>query len=129
MQRWTDRTTVPRAQRRIAVVAALAIMSGGSALAFQCPAPERLTRPGLLKETPTQLRVASNLLASGDEQNRIGVIASDLRVRYPGVEKAEIVNYLMEAYCPLVSRMDNLGEREKQARMDQFTSEVARIVY
>jgi hypothetical protein len=35
----------------------------------------------------------------------------------------------MEAYCPLVSRMDNLGEREKQARMDQFTSEVARIVY
>jgi hypothetical protein len=54
---------------------------------------------------------------------------ADLRARYPGVENAEIVNYLATAYCPVVARMTGLGDREKQARVDRFVSEVAREVY
>jgi hypothetical protein len=99
------------------------------AFAVECPAPHPLTRPGVIKETPAQVHALSTLLASGDAENRIDVTVSDLRARYPGVENAEIVNYLVSAYCPVVERMTGLGEQERQARVDRFVSEVSRAVY
>ena len=84
-------------------------------LALQCPASQPLARPGIIKETRTQTQVVATLLATGDDANRIRVIVDDLRARYPGVENAEIVNYLMAAYCPVVAQLSGLGEQEKQA--------------
>jgi hypothetical protein len=101
----------------------------GPALALDCPAPQPLTRPGVLKETSTQIAVASTLLATGDDANRIAVLVTDLRARYQGVENAEIVNYLMTAYCPIVAKLSGLGEGEKRARMDQFVSQLTQTVY
>ena len=99
------------------------------ALALECPAANPLSRPGVIKETPAQIHALSSLLASGDAENRVGVTVADLRSRYPGVENAEIVNYLVTAYCRVVARMTGLGDGEKQARVDRFVSEVARDVY
>jgi hypothetical protein len=97
--------------------------------ALECPAPQPLTRPGVLRETPAQIAGMSNLLATGDVSNRVTVIVRDLRARYPGVENAELMNYLMAAYCPIVARLSGLGETEKQARMDSFVSQITQLIY
>lgn len=125
-----------RSTKRLAGGATHAIMIAGlvsalamPAAALQCPAPQPLARPGILKETPTQTQVVATLLATGDDANRIRVIVNDLRARYPGVENAEIVNYLMAAYCPVVAQLSGLGEQEKQARLDRFVAQLSQIVY
>jgi hypothetical protein len=117
-------------------VLARTVLSAGSllaprtaVLALQCPASQPLARPGIIKETRTQTQVVATLLATGDDANRIRVIVDDLRARYPGVENAEIVNYLMAAYCPVVAQLSGLGEQEKQARMDRFVTQLSQIIY
>jgi hypothetical protein len=97
--------------------------------ALECPAPRTLTRPAVLRETPAQISAMSDLLATGDTSNRVQVIVADLRARYPSIENAELVNYLMAAYCPIVARLSGLGEAEKQARMDNFVSQIAQLIY
>jgi hypothetical protein len=92
--------------------------------ALECPAPQPLSRPGVLRETQTQTQYVADLLATGDDDNRIRVIVNDLRARYPSVENAELVNYLMAAYCEIVARLSGLGEQEKQARMDHFVTQL-----
>ena len=129
MRHWrVDSRTMARTVWQAAILAALGLATVEPAAALECPVPQPLTRPGILKETKAQTRMVSNLLATGDTGNRVGVIVSDLRARYPGVENTEIVNYLMAAYCPLVAQLTGLGEREKQARMDRFTNQMMRIV-
>jgi hypothetical protein len=59
---------------------------------------------------------------------QIRVVVRDLRARYPGVENAELINYLMAAYCSGVAQLTGLGEQEKQARMDRFVSQLAQII-
>jgi hypothetical protein len=112
----------------------LLLLAASQALAFsahalECPVPKPLTRPGVLRETPAQVAGVSNLLATGDVGNRATIIAADLRARYPGVENAELVNYLMAAYCPIVARLPGLSEVEWRARMDAFVSRLARLIY
>ncbi len=109
----------------IAIVAALA----GPAFALECPVPQPLTRPGILQETPAQITTLSNLLAGGDVGNTIPVIVADLRARYPGIENAEIINYLMAAYCPIVAQLSGLTDQQKQAQMDQFTRQLVQLIY
>ncbi|HKD74114.1 MAG TPA: hypothetical protein VKB76_01410 [Ktedonobacterales bacterium] len=99
------------------------------ALALECPEPQALAGPGILKETPAQTQRIADLLATGDDDNRIRIIADDLRARYPGVQNAEIANYLMAAYCPVVAKMSGVSEQEMQARMDRFVSQLSRIIY
>jgi hypothetical protein len=114
---------------RFAIIATFLQVTLSSASALECPAPQPLTRPGILKETPTQIHALSNLLESGDGENRIALTVADLRARYPGIENAEIVNYLMTAECPVVAKLERLGEQEKRARLDRFAGETAKIVY
>jgi hypothetical protein len=57
------------------------------------------------------------------------LVVSDLRARYPGVENAEIMNYLMTAYCRVVARLSGLDNQGQQARMDGFASQLSQIIY
>jgi hypothetical protein len=100
----------------------------GSACAFQCPAPQPLSRPGVLKESDAALSELTAMLASGDAENQERVAIDDLRRRYPGIENAEIANYLMTAYCPLVGRLSGLSDAEKQARIDTFMSRSQQMI-
>ncbi len=99
------------------------------ARAFECPAPETLTRPGVLKETRRQIADLTSVLASGDASNHMPAIVADLRRRYPGVKNAEVANYLLTAYCPAIARLSGLSEAEKQQRLDRFASHMRLIVY
>jgi hypothetical protein len=113
----------------IAAVAALAVGVSWPALAIECPAAQPLTRPGILRETPRQIVGMSNQLAAGDLAGRLPLIVSDLQSRYPGVEGAEVINYLTTAYCPVVASIPDLDEAEQQARMDQFVRLLVQIIY
>ncbi len=99
-----------------------------SAGAFECPAPQDQHGPGLLGETPAQVHGTASLLASGDAGNRVPEIVADLRKRHPGVQNAEIMNYLVAAYCPVVARLSGLGDAEKQSQVDQFAEQAGQVV-
>jgi hypothetical protein len=112
-----------------AVAVASVLVPSAEALALECPAPHALTRPGVLKETPVQTQRVADLLATGDDENRIRIIVNDLRARYPGVENAELVNYLMAADCSGIAQVRVLEEQEKKAQMDRFVRQLDRIIY
>jgi hypothetical protein len=104
----------------------LGIASQASAL--ECPASQKLSRPGVLKETPTQIAVAMKLLESAPFNVTVPLIEADLRARYPGVENAVIVNYIVTAYCPVVSDM-KVSDADKQARMSRFAEDLLAMTY
>jgi len=101
----------------------------GPALAFDCPVAQPQAKPGILKETPAQIAAVGKQLASGDTNNAIAATTADLRMRYPGVERAELVNYLMTAYCPAVAANPKLSDSQKRSAVDAFASQVMRQVY
>jgi len=53
------------------------------------------------------------------------ILASDIRVS----RTAEIENYLVTAYCPVVAKLDGLSVAEQQARVDRFAREASVAVY
>jgi hypothetical protein len=95
---------------------------------FLCPETHAATTNAALQETPEQLASATNALKSPELGNAIRVIAGDLRKKYPNAGTADIVNYMLTAYCPLVAAKGGLGADEKQAEMDRFSSQVFQIL-
>jgi hypothetical protein len=91
----------------------------GSAMAFECPAPQA-SSPFVLKETQQQQNQLSQLLASGDVENRLGEIVTDLRQRHPEASRVEIVNYLVAAYCPAVAAMPGVSDDTKTQKVRRF---------
>ncbi len=113
-----------------AIIVALGFCSPmpASAQAFECPAPQDQHDPGALKETRAQVRRTARLLGSGDAGNRVPEIVTRLRHRHPGVQNAELLNYLVTAYCPVVDRMSGLGDAEKKSRLDRFASQASHVI-
>ena len=113
----------------------LLALSLGAAFAFlaaarswECPTPQDVSGPGVLRETPAQIQRTANLLASGDAGNRVPEIVADLRKRHPGVRNAALVNYLVTAYCPVVTRLSGLSDAEKRSRVDRFATQAIHVV-
>lgn len=111
---------------RVAAVLALALAALPAA-ALDCPVAQPNAAPGVIRETPAQIDRLANLLGSGDAANRVPDIVRDLRQRYPAAGSAEIVNFLVTAYCPVVNLASGLGDAEKQARLMAFSSSVFSI--
>ena len=115
--------------RVVTLAAAVLAVSAFPALALDCPKPQPTAKPGILKETPAQMTAVGKRLAGGDTFNAIASAAADLRIRYPGVESAEVVNYLVTAYCPAVAADSKLSEAQKKSAVDGFAAQVMRQVY
>ncbi len=116
-----------RANFLLALSAAVAL--AGSAVALECPRPQPLAKPGVLAETPADIATLSTALAGGHEQEKIHQIVDGLRQEHPGVEPAEIMNYLIAAYCPVAAKAAGLTEAQKQTMVDQFVIEARSIVF
>jgi hypothetical protein len=120
--------TVNGAGRAIAG-ATLLICAGAPAHALDCPWPQPAGRPGVIAQTPDQIRELSKVFVAGGESARIPVIIADVRKRHPDAEAATIVNYLITAYCPVVQDMANLSEKDKAAKLDAFSAQVLKYLY
>jgi hypothetical protein len=118
----------PRATWAAPLALATWLGMASQASALECPAPQTLSRPGVLKETPTQVAVVAKLLESAPPNVTVPLIEADLRARYPGVENAEIVNYVITAYCPVVNDM-RVSDADKQARMSRFAHDLMAMIY
>lgn len=115
-------------QRRLAGCLALAVLGfGSSAFAFECPKPQPTSAYGL-NESKQEQQQLSQLLASGDMENRLGDVVADLRKKYPQVPRFEIVNYLVGAYCPAVKAMPNISDEAKTQKVEQFSETVFDLV-
>src|SRR5271165_5179745 len=118
---------------RAARCALITLLAGASlvvpAFAIECPTPQPLAKPGVLMETSAQIEATGKMLSSGDVGQETQAVIADLRRRYPQVENAEIANYLITAYCPVISQTPATSEPEKSARMDQFVSQLMQKLY
>lgn len=94
-----------------------------------CPMPQETSRPGVLKEMPDQIAETGKVLASGNGIKRVPEVVADLRKRYPGVSDAELVNYLVTAYCPQVAKLDRLSAGEQRAMVSLFARQASMAVY
>ena len=99
-----------------------------AAQSWECPMPQDVHGPGVLMETSAQIQRTADLLASGDAGNRVPGIVADLRERHPGVRNAELMNYLVTAYCPVVARLSGLSDAEKRSRVDRFATQVSHVI-
>ena len=100
-----------------------------AAQSMDCPTPQPVRGPGVMKETPVQMAETGSFLASGDSVNRVPEVAADLRKRYPGVSDAEIQNYVVSAYCPVAAKLNGLSVAEQRARMDRFAHQASVAIY
>jgi hypothetical protein len=94
-----------------------------------CPEIQSRTTQMALKETAADVARASAALSGPEPENAIRSIAADLKRRYPHADSAEIVNYLLTAYCPLVKEERGLDDRQRRARMDRFSTQVYALVH
>lgn len=119
----------PRALWAASFLLAACIGYAPVARALECPVPQKLSRPGILKETPTQIAVVGAFLASDESAKTVPLVEADLRARYPGVENAEVINYIVTAYCPVVNAMSGLSDADKKARLSRFVTDLDLMTY
>jgi hypothetical protein len=94
------------------------------AAAFECPEPHASTGAGVIQESQAEIDRLSAMLRGGDLDNRIEVIARDLRDKYAGADKTELTNFMVGAYCPVVAEDAGLSDSEKDARLTAFSQQV-----
>lgn len=102
-------------------VSGLGILAGSPARALECPLPHPAGTPTAIEQTVEDVRTYAELLAAQGTA-AIPEMVSQLRQSHPGATAAEIVNFLVTAYCPVVNGNASLGEGQKRARLTAFSS-------
>ena len=110
-----------------AILAPLAVATAAGAL--DCPTPQAQAQPGVIQETPDQIAAFSSVFAGGDIDAQVPKAIDALRKRYPNAQSAELVNYLITAYCPTVQKLSSLTDAEKTARVKAFADRVLKTLY
>jgi hypothetical protein len=123
----------------IPVLAAIAGLTlAPPSLAFECPEPQAAGRPcrrprpgpqaqtggGAIQESGAEIDRLSDLLRAGDLDNRLQVIARDLKDKYASADQMELTNFMVSAYCPVVAEDRGLSDSEKDARLAAFSQQV-----
>jgi len=82
-----------------------------------------VTTAGALKETQQDIETLSNLMAA-QGTGVVPEIIAQLKRKYPAAQDAEITNYLVTLYCPMVDKDAALSDTEKSAQLGAFSSQV-----
>ena len=99
-----------------------AVLQGGSsARALECPVPHPSVGPTAIKQTDEGIRADKNLLTA-QGTGAIPKIAARLKQEHPSAPAAEITNYLLTAYCPVLNENTSLSEAEKRERLMAFSA-------
>ncbi len=104
-------------------------MHDASGIGSRMSSSAKALAPWRLERNANQIAVVGQFLASGESNKTVPLVEADLRARYPGVEDAELVNYLVTAFCPVVSNMTGMSDAEKQARMNRFVQDLMQMTY
>jgi hypothetical protein len=99
------------------------IVLGSASLAVECPEPQARTGSGVIQESQEEIDGLSDMLRGGDLDNRLEVIARDLKDRYPAADNTELTNFMIAAYCPVIAEDGSLSESEKDARLAAFSQQ------
>lgn len=101
--------------------------SNVSSSQLECPMAQSGGKQGILQETPERIAAAGQRLGTGSENEISGTVAA-LRSRYPGAPRAEVVNYLITAYCPRIRDHSALDLAGKQSAVRKFAMRAEQIV-
>nr|WP_294576951.1 hypothetical protein [uncultured Rhodopila sp.] len=110
-------------------LAAVWLLVAAPCTALECPKPQPAGTPGVIRETPSQIKEVAPVLASGDLGPRVPMIIQTLRSRHPGVPADELVSYLVTAYCPVVKQQRGLSDAQRHELLSAFTADVMQAAY
>ncbi|MGY3423029.1 hypothetical protein ACVWZW_003504 [Bradyrhizobium sp. F1.13.4] len=80
-----------------------------------------------IKETRAQTKTFEAMLAArGDRATRS--IVSSVGMAHPNASAAQITNFVLALYCPLVRHNAALSEDQKRARLKSFSAELMKQV-
>ena len=91
--------------------------------AMECPLPQPSNSTGVMRESRQTIAELSSAFAQRGTGATPEIIIS-LRQKYPRSTNAELSNYLIAAYCPVVNRNSALSDREKRAAVKRFADQV-----
>jgi hypothetical protein len=97
------------------------------ASAFECPEPQAQGVRDVIPEAPQEIARVGALLRAGDLENRLEVIARDLKQKYPTADKTELTDFMVTAYCPVIAADRDVGESQKAERLESFSAQVWQI--
>jgi hypothetical protein len=89
------------------------------AAAFECPEPQARTDAGVIQESQDEIDQLSAMLRAGDLDNRLEVLARDLKEKHANADKTELTDFMVSAYCPVLAE-EGLSDSEKDARLTAF---------
>jgi hypothetical protein len=108
----------------IAMACAAYLALGPSSRAFECPVPQTDAGKGVIAESQAEINRLQAMLGTGDLDNRLEVLARDLKAKYPAADTTELTNFMVEAYCPVVAADPGLSDSEKDAKLTAFSQQV-----
>jgi hypothetical protein len=112
----------------IAVLAGMAVAQIALALpslALECPEPQTQSGAGVIEEPQQEIARLSDMMRAGDLDNRVEVIARDLKDKYAQADKTELTNFMVAAYCPVIAEDAGLSESEKDTKLTEFSQMVS----
>jgi hypothetical protein len=116
-----------RAMGGAAIAIGLWLPSTGAVQALDCPVPQPGASASALPESRQDIQEFSGLLAA-QGTGVASEIVTQLRRRYPTARDAEIANYLVTLYCPVVNRDAALSDAEKAGRLSEFSTQIMQML-
>ena len=99
-----------------------------SAVALECPRPQSVAKPGVLEEPEATIAAMAPALSGPDAARRAPELVARVRARYPTAQPAEIVNFLITAYCP-VAVAQGRDDAASLALVEAFAGAVTQALY
>jgi hypothetical protein len=101
----------------------LSLVSGAAAENVDCL---RAFKPS----TPARLEEIKGLLPNVDAMADVSQLNATIgTLQKEGMPKSQIVDHLMDAYCPMVARDESLTGAEKAVRVQRFAGQITQLVY
>jgi hypothetical protein len=101
----------------------LLIFSLSPASALECPLPQKVTEQGALKESRETIEQRAQL-RTAQVSSAIPSLVHALRKKFPTSTDAEITDYLITAYCPVLNQKAELSDDQRKAQLEQFGDQV-----
>lgn len=99
------------------------LVPGAAAAKFECPSPLKPSAPAKLAEIKSQLPDDKAMTDVGRLTATIDIL------RREGMQKSQIIDHLIGAYCTMVTQESLLTDAEKAANVRRFAGKVTYLVY